>query len=188
MLYGPYTLQAYQQQYRFLAEKLAKQEKVKSLGPEAPDLYETAKNYKPGRNHLRRVRFDKPPRGKNFGDCILQPPHIAKKGVDIVDVEFVSGNLRNNPLLERSYLYVERLDNGNWEIVAVDTDIETRLEWIRTNFLRGQSKVRISWEIPLTTEPGTYRVRHVGSYKKWTIFWNGKILNYEGSTRSFEVK
>jgi len=188
MLYGPYTLQAYQQQYRFLAEKLAKQEKVKSLGPEAPDLYETAKNYKPGRNHLRRVRFDKPPRGKNFGDCILQPPHIAKKGVDIVDVEFVSGNLRNNPLLERSFLYVERLDNEDWEIVAVDTDIETRLEWIRTNFLHGQSKVRISWEIPLATEPGTYRIRHIGSYKKWTIFWNGKTFDYEGSTRSFEVK
>ena len=187
-LYGPYTLLAYQQQYRFLAEKLVNGEKILHLGPLAPDLYETAKNFNRGLNRLRRVLFDKPPRGKNFGDCILQPPYIVKKGIDTVEVEFVSGHLRNNPLLEGSFLYVEKMDHQNWEIVAVDTDIETRLEWIRTNFLQGQSKIRISWKIPLKTKSGKYRIRHVGSYKKWNIFWNGKVVDYEGSTRPFQVK
>ena len=31
------------------------------------------------------VLFDKPPRGYNFGDCLLQPPSISHKG-DVVTV------------------------------------------------------------------------------------------------------
>jgi len=192
-LYGPYTLQAYQQQYKFLAEKLAKEETIKDQGPVAPDLYNKAKISNQWVNKARKVVFDKPPLGRKFGDCILQPPSSAKKGAMTVVVEFVSGHLRNNPLLEKSFLYVEKLNGKNWEIVAVDTDVETRLEWIRTNFWLGKSKVRISWAIPKETKPGKYRIRHVGSYKGWSFSWNSwkfeeKISSYKGNTRTFQVK
>ena len=194
-LYGPYTLQAYQQQYKFLAEKLAKEETIKDQGPVSPDLYNKAKISNQWVNKARKVVLDRSPFGRKFGDCILQPPSLAKKGAKTVVVEFVSGHPRNNPLLEQSFLYVEKLSSKKWEIIAVDTDIETRFEWIRTNFVLGESKVRISWVIPLDTKPGTYRIRHVGSYKKLSLSWDSwfpvikeKISGYKGSTRPFQVE
>ena len=59
-----------------------------------------------------------------------------------------------------------------WNIVAVDGDMETQLQWIRTNVVLGQSKVQIRWSIPIKTLPGTYRIRHVGKYK---VYFNRYI-------------
>ena len=52
-----------------------------------------------------------------------------------------------------------------WNIIAVDGDMETQLQWIRTNVVLGQSKVQIRWSIPSKTPAGTYRIRHIGQYK-----------------------
>ena len=78
-----------------------------------------------------------------------------------------------------------------WNMVAVDGDMETQLQWIRTNVVLGQSKVQIRWSIPIKTLPGTYRIRHVGKYKVYfnryidismcytqiVIFYYRRILN-----------
>ena len=110
---------------------------------------------------------------------------LLRIGKDSISVLFISGDLRNDIRSDKSFLYVERLSNDHWSVVATDTDIETKIYWIRTNSLLNYSNVRITWEIPIDTSPGTYRVRHVGSYKYWL---NGEIYEYEGKTKSFEVK
>ena len=91
----------------------------------------------------------------------------------MVAVEFVSGHLRNDLRSEDSFLYVEKLNENydkklgeeSWSIIAVDGDMETQLQWIRTNAILGQSKVQVRWTIPSDTPSGTYRIRHVGKFK-----------------------
>ena len=88
-------------------------------------------------------------------------------------VEFVSGHLRNDLRSEDSFLYVEKLVEGSdqkgreevWTIISVDGDMETQLQWVRTNALLGQSKVQVRWSIPQETPSGTFRIRHAGKYK-----------------------
>ena len=83
--------------------------------------------------------------------------------------------MRNNLRTDESFVYVEKLketrnpseDNidNNWEIIAVDADWATQLEWHRTHVMLGESKVEIRWVIPVDTNPGAYRIRHIGYHK-----------------------
>lgn len=76
---------------------------------------------------------------------------------------------------DESFVYVEKLietrnslddvTDDNWEVIAVDADWETQLEWHRTHVMLGESKVEIRWVIPINTNPGTYMIRHIGYYK-----------------------
>ena len=183
-IYGPFTLAAYQQQYKALAEKIITKDSLNE-GPHPPDMYETVKGFGDFFGFFTEVKFDGKPIGYDFGDCTLQPSDLLYRGKDFVRTEFVSGNLRNDFRSEKSFLYIERLDDENWEVVATDTDWETKLYWIRTNSLLGFSKVQITWEIPVNVTPGRYKVRHVGSYKYWLT---GAIYEYEGETKPFEVR
>ena len=120
-------------------------------------------------------------------DIFFQPEDAAFVGKDTITAEFVSGHLRNNLMAERSFLYVERLTNSSnfqqkieeaeqaWEIVFVDTDWETKIEWCRTNIILGESTVEIQWTIPNDTETGVYRIRHEGFYKASFKFYKASI-------------
>ena len=64
--------------------------------------------------------------------------------------------------------FLENFTNSietEWETVLTDTDLETTIKWCRTNHILGESIVEIKWSIGDNTEPGFYRVRHVGYYK-----------------------
>ena len=150
-----------------------------------PDMYETVKSYGIFFGFFTEVKFDGKEPWNDFGDCTLQPPDVSYRGKDSIVVEFVSGNLRNDIHSEKSFLYIERLNKDYWDIVATDSDWETKLYWIRTNSLFGYSKVKITWEIPQDSEAGVYRIRHIGSYKYWLT---GAIYEYEGKTNQFEVR
>ena len=65
-IYGPHTLMAYQEQFSFLARKLALGEKIKDEGPHPPNLHDKQISFVPN------VHMDRPPLGKNFGDCLVQ--------------------------------------------------------------------------------------------------------------------
>ena len=82
-------------------------------------------------------------------------------------------------------MYIERFDSGTWQVVATDSDWETKLYWTLTNAILGFSKVKITWEIPFDASLGVYRIRHVGAYKYWL---NGQMYEYQGETNSFEVR
>jgi len=175
-IFGPHTLQAYQQQYAMLAEKLVKGDAVNG-GVPPEDLSSKQLSFVTG------VVYDNPPMGKSFGDCILQPPTQPVAIGDTVTVKFVSGHLRNDLMLESSYLYVEKqVNERTWETVASDASWETKLHWHRTNFLLGESEVTIEWTVPADAESGNYRIMHQGVSRNMI-----QKTPYAGFSRNFTV-
>lgn len=85
------------------------------------------------------VVFDQAPGGQDFGDCINEP--VDSIPGDKVSATFVSGHLRNNLMLEDTFLVVEKEEEGEWVTVALDSDWSTKLTWIRTNAVLGTSEV-----------------------------------------------
>lgn len=85
------------------------------------------------------VVFDQAPGGQDFGDCINEPADSIPG--DKVSATFVSGHLRNNLMLEDTFLVVEKEEEGEWVTVALDSDWSTKLTWIRTNAVLGTSEV-----------------------------------------------
>ena len=65
-IFGPYTLRAYQQQYTFLADKLARDEPIDDEGPHPPNLHDKQISL------TTKVLWDSPPAGHYFGECIHQ--------------------------------------------------------------------------------------------------------------------
>jgi len=174
-IYGPHTLKAYIQQFTRLTEAMLAGEPVEP-GIPPPDFSDQEISFVPG------VILDSPPPGKQFGSCVSQPPQQVAPG-DTVSATFVAGHLRNNLMLEESFLTVEKQEGLEWKVIARDADWETKLLWTRTNVISGESKVEVIWDIPAGTEPGTYRLGHRGYHK--TIF--RQILPYEGWSLTFKV-
>jgi len=174
-IYGPHTLEAYMQQYRGLVEDMVAGNSIEA-GTPPPDLGDSQISFVPG------VVLDSPGAGMEFGDCILEPVDSAP-GTS-VSATFVSGHLRNDMLLESSFLMVERqVEGGEWELVARDAEWETKLEWVRTNVLSGESNVIVTWDIPYNTPEGTYRLGHRGYHKNIVK----GILPYSGYSNTFQV-
>jgi len=174
-LYGPHTLRAYQHQYAKLATAMTADEELPAGNP-PNDLLDSQISFIPG------VVYDHTPGAHLFGDCV-QEPADALAG-DTVSAKFISGHLRNNLMLDSTYLKVQRLqEDGEWLTVAVDNDWETRLHWHRTNVLMGESEVTITWDVTDETPHGEYRIVHQGHYKH---ILRG-ITAYEGASRTFTV-
>lgn len=173
-IYGPHTLSAYLQQYEFLVQAMIKGEDVPK-GPPPPDLSDQEISFVPG------VLMDNPPAGYDFGDCVTQPLDTARG--QRVTASFVSGHLRNNLMLEDTFMTVERFEDDGWVVVAEDSDWETLLEWHRTNVILGESEVELSWDIPEDVTEGLYRFGHKG-YHHTIIRGN---YYYEGWSNEFLV-
>lgn len=134
-IYGPNTLLAYQQQFSKLAVALKVGEELPA-GTPPDDLLGAQISFVPG------VVYDQPPAGSDFGDCVVEPED-ARPG-DRVTATFISGHLRNNLMLEKTFLRVELEEGqGEYRIVAVDSDWETKLQWLRTNSILGSSEVYV---------------------------------------------
>ena len=140
-------------------------------GTPPPDLSGQEISFVPG------VLLDSPPPGRHFGDCLVEPPQDVFPG-NTVSATFASGlfasnfvstyplgHLRNNLMLEETFLTVEKLENLEWKVVARDTDWETKLLWTRTNVVTGESTVEVIWDVPDNTPAGTYRLGHRGYHK-----------------------
>jgi len=173
-IYGPHTLSAYIQQYGRLVQAMVSGEDLEK-GPIPPNLGGEEITFVPG------VVFDNPPPGFAFGDCVQQPTDSVQG--QQVTAKFVSGHLRNNLMLESSFMTVERLVNDEWIIVAEDSDWETVLQWDRTNVILGESEVILSWDIPEDVESGLYRFGHKG-YHRTILHGN---FYYEGWSNEFTV-
>ncbi|MBI9087854.1 MAG: neutral/alkaline non-lysosomal ceramidase N-terminal domain-containing protein [Desulfobacterium sp.] len=181
-LLGPYSLNAVRQIVHELAETFTPSVDYPdyAVGFEAfeRDL-ETRSIFQISGN----VIFDDKPLFKRFGDVIEQPPPSRIIG-DMVTARFQGAHPNNNMAVatSESYLAVEKKIDGIWKPVLDDHDPSTRYLWQRDGI--ANSIVTIEWHIPMDTEPGTYRIRHMG---RWKSGWTGQIKRYEGLTRSFEV-
>lgn len=177
-LFGPRTLDAYLQQFGRLADALVKDETL-DAGPSPPDLLKEQISL------VTPVLIDTAPMLKRFGDVVLDPLASYSKG-QIVEVTFISGNPRNNPMLDGTFLTVERKDDASsgWIVVATDADWETKFMWRQTNTLLGQSEATVQWQVPQDAKSGEYRIRHLG-YRKNLL---SGIKPYQGLSKTFMVQ
>jgi neutral ceramidase len=173
-LFGPNQLEAFQQEYKKIAEKMKDNEAV-PLGVRLP--FHTFK-----KKRLRsKVRYDDDPMGKDYGDVLKQPNSTYKYG-EKVEVEFVGAHPRNNLRTMGTFLEVQRKLNGDWITIYKDLDHETRFHWNRKGI--AHSIITIEWFIPNNEKLGKYRIIHKGDSKSR---WTKKITPYTGISNSFVI-
>ncbi|XP_032047018.1 putative neutral ceramidase C [Aythya fuligula] len=178
-IYGPHTLSAYLQLYRGLARAIATNT-VQDLpsGPEPPFFNITSFTLVPA------VTSDRTPVNKTFGDVLQEVRQHYRVG-EVAEVTFVSANPRNSAenMTEHNFLTVETYVNGSgkWQVVRNDASWDTRFYWTKGSF--GLSNATIEWHIPNGTEPGIYRIRYFGHYKKILM----PINPFEGISSTFEI-
>uniref|UniRef100_A0A8B9RR43 Neutral ceramidase n=1 Tax=Accipiter nisus TaxID=211598 RepID=A0A8B9RR43_9AVES len=182
-IYGPHTLSAYIQLYRGLARAIATNT-VQDLprGPEPPffNIGNTTL--------LPPLTADRVPVNKTFGD-VLQEARQQYRAREVAEVTFVGANPRNSAenVTEHNFLTVERYTStsDSWHVVWNDASWDTRFYWTKGSF--GRSNVTIEWHIPRDTEPGVYRIRYFGHYKKNLSNNRAAFIPFEGTSSAFEV-
>lgn len=151
--------------------------KPATAGPAPPNLLSKQLEFLPG------VIVDGAPLGHHIGEVVTQPAASYAAG-DMAEVTFYSACLRNNLMTQSTFLTVERdQGNGNWTVVAMDSNWETRMYWYRHSELSWVSYAHIEWYIPSDAAPGDYRITHSG-YKK-ELF--DKVEPFSGASNTFKV-
>ncbi|XP_027548664.1 putative neutral ceramidase C [Neopelma chrysocephalum] len=182
-IYGPHTLSAYIQLYRGLARAIATNT-TQDLprGPEPP--FFSIGNL----TLLPSLGAERAPTNKTFGDVLEEVRQQYRVG-EVAEVTFVGANPRNSAenATEHNFLTVERHSNtsGTWQVVQNDASWDTRFYWTKGSL--SQSNVTIEWHIPGGTEPGTYRIRYFGHYKKRVFLTRTITVPFEGSSSAFEI-
>ncbi|OXB52383.1 hypothetical protein ASZ78_004919 [Callipepla squamata] len=147
-------------------------------GPEPPLFNITSLTLVPA------VTPDRAPENKTFGD-VLQEVNVQYQVGEVAKVTFVGANPRNSAenMTEHNFLTVERYASvpGSWQVVQNDASWDTRLYWTKGS--SGQSNVMIEWHIPSSTEPGIYRIRYFGHYRRLLK----QYYPFEGTSAAFEI-
>jgi len=174
-IFGPHSLEGYQQEYSMLAKALILGETVPP-GPSPPPLNgDTLPAF------LIPVVEDFPPILGYFGEVHVDANSTYQRG-DTASVSFWGANPRNNFLTQNTFLTVE-LQNGNqWTVIADDGVWETKFFWESVWLL--ESIVTVTWDIPMDAQTGSYRIRTYGYSKD--IF--GDFTPYTGTSKTFVVQ
>jgi neutral ceramidase len=187
--FGPYTLNALQEQFHRVATAMANGE-VPDPGPSPRKIRDKQILQVPG------VLFDDIPPGKDFGDISKDANASYARG-DTVEVTFWSGHPKNDYQNQGTFLVVETVkgeDEPNAEgaraedvedgfvEIADDGAPETIYQWKRVGV--AYSKATIKWDTA-DTKPGRYRIRHLGH---WKSGWTGEISAYEGTSSVFALE
>ncbi len=173
-MFGRWELGAFQQTAVALAEAMRD-------GREAP-AGDPPPRVPPPRPARTPLRADQAPAGRAVGDVLTQPRASYRRGDHVLTV--VVGAYPNNRLRRNdTYLMVERRTGDCWERAADDGDWSTKLMWRR--YRRTVSDITITWDIPETTEPGTYRIRYTGDARDAP--GPGPLRAVDVATRPFSV-
>ncbi|XP_058399425.1 neutral ceramidase [Diceros bicornis minor] len=181
-IYGPHTLSAYIQLFRVLAKAIATDSVANlSSGPEPPFFKQLITTLIPN-------IADRAPKGKTFGD-VLQPVEPKYRVGEVAEVTFVGANPKNSAenRTHQTFLTVEKYEatSATWQVVHNDASWETRFYWHKGSL--GQSNATIQWYIPDTAQPGIYRIRYFGHYRKQDFLKPAVILSFESTSSTFEV-
>ncbi|NXU36090.1 ASAH2 ceramidase, partial [Drymodes brunneopygia] len=181
-IYGPHTLSAYIQLYRGLAKAIAlNATQDLPRGPEPPLFNVTSLTLLPS------LGAENAPASKTFGD-VLEGVRQGYREGEVAAVTFVGANPRNSAenATEHNFLTVERYSNisSSWRVVLNDASWDTRFYWSKGT--RGQSNVTIEWHIPAGTQPGLYRLRYFGHYKR-RVLLRLITVPFEGSSSTFQI-
>ncbi|XP_071106095.1 neutral ceramidase B-like [Haliotis cracherodii] len=175
--YGPHTLQAYIQTLVGLAQDMTKGT-PSPPGSDPPNLLDRQLSFLPP------VIFDAAPAGKTYGDVVVDVQQEYKQN-STVTVSFISGDPRNALKRDETFLTVERQRSATeWDVIFTDSSRHTRFYWHHTNYILGESEAEVTWNIPASQEPGTYRIKHFGDHKNIL----GAITAFSGTSSSFQVK
>lgn len=189
-LYGPNTLSGYIQEFTRIATDMANG-RPSASAPPPEDLSDVQISL-----HAPGVPFDRTPIGTKFGQVVDGKDVLSsyKAGSDTVSVTFHAANPRNNHKIQGTYLTVEKKVKDSkiskYDIVAVDSDWSTKFEWEAGPHdpldlgLSAQSKATISWTIPSSAQPGTYRICYFGNNKKH----DETIHEFTGCSSEFTVQ
>ncbi|KAL1506896.1 hypothetical protein AB1Y20_007761 [Prymnesium parvum] len=186
-IFGPHQLQAYIEALLSLADHLAAGT-TPPLGTPPKDFSHDVESSLLGDLLTPpRLKAEEPPRGRAFGDVLLDaPPQVAAGGE--VRVAFVGGNLRNDPRVQDSFVRVEAWRQGGWRLVAEDADPTTRLL-----AQREEKHVVLTavWQPPVQTAAGQYRITLHGAWMKNTAcnICPEKLtpVQYNGTSRTFAL-
>jgi neutral ceramidase len=169
-LYGPFTLDAYIQEFKRLVNDLMTEKTSRTTkGP--PNSTQRIAN--PPRLAIDTIRL-----GKRFGSIVTDANKLYQFG-DTVTVSFRSANPRNNLRTNGTFLTVDLFNetDGTWQTKYVDNDWCTRYYWTGglslEGFYWGSSFANITWTIPEDSPRGLYRVCHYGT--RLTIFGSSWI-------------
>ncbi|XP_028942778.1 putative inactive neutral ceramidase B [Antrostomus carolinensis] len=131
---------------------------------------------------------DRAPASKTFGD-VLQEVRQQYRAREVAEVTFVGANPRNSAenATEHNFLTVEKYNStsDSWHVVQNDASWDTRFYWTKGFF--GRSNVTIEWHIPHDTEPGVYRIRYFGHYRKNLSLTHAVSIPFEGTSSAFEI-
>lgn len=142
-IYGPHTLSAYVQEFNKLALSIAQRKPVPP-GPTPLNHLKNMISFDPG------VVLDLPPIGKHFGsvDKDVDKTKTYTTG-DLVEVSFWAGHPKNDYMIGKTFLTVERQEtDGSWTVVFNDADWDTKFRWTRVSyFTPAESLAIIQWRI-----------------------------------------
>jgi len=173
--FGPWQLSAVQQEMDKLAVALRDNLPI-APGPTPRDLSCCQVTVQTG------VVFDDKPPDQQFGSVITDANASYSRG-QTVTVVFWGGHPKNNLRIQDSFLQVQLKNaDGTWSVVAYDWDWETTYTWARDHCF-ACSHNTVQWTIPSTAAPGTYRIRHDGTWKSVS----GSMHPYFGFSREFTV-
>ncbi|MGB5809769.1 MAG: neutral/alkaline non-lysosomal ceramidase N-terminal domain-containing protein, partial [Polyangiales bacterium] len=169
-VFGRWTLPAYQQEIDRVARSLADRASIPE-GPDPGDFRRAAVSRPIGNE------FDEPPVDANFGD-LVDPPAASYAPGDSISVSFWTGHPDN--ALRDTYFEFQRQDGTDWRTVATENDWFTRARWTQANRVippldpldpfpeppppsSEAFSAEVIWDVPQSTEPGTYRLIFHGS-------------------------
>ncbi|KDN36224.1 hypothetical protein RSAG8_10987, partial [Rhizoctonia solani AG-8 WAC10335] len=178
-IYGPFTLEAYQNLYTGLVSYLADgASSSPPTGPIPEDLTKKAISLQTG------VVFDAAPIGKSFGSVLTDvTTSSAYKRGQKVTATFQAANPRNNLRLEGTFLTIERLTSSTWATYRTDSHPSTKFRWARTNTVLGYSTVEVEWTVESNAPDGTYRITYYGDSKPLI----GSISSFTGRSSNFTI-
>ncbi|OBZ83868.1 Neutral ceramidase B [Choanephora cucurbitarum] len=181
--YGPHTLQAYMNAFDELVFMMAHPDNHSIPSETLPDYTDQSFNLSP------IYRSDQPHLFRSFGDVLrdvssdyysihLQPSPF------IVSAMFVAGNPRNDPMLGKTFLTVEKKIGDRWEVIRTDDDYDTRFIWRYKSQVLGMSEATVEWHVPKDVEPGVYRLGYKGNN---IAPFSKKLVPHEGYSSEFEI-
>ncbi|KAI9016486.1 Neutral/alkaline nonlysosomal ceramidase [Phycomyces nitens] len=157
--YGPYTLDAYIKVFEELVTAMASGRPVLD-SEQLPNYVNASYDFSP------RQGADRPKLFHQFGDVVrnVAPVYKRRKALTVT-ATFVAGNPRNDGMLDKTYLTVERQDDsGDWKVVKTDDDYDTRFIWRYTMPILGQSEATVEWDCG-DAPAGIYRLGYFGHHR-----------------------
>ena len=173
-LIGPYTLMAFQQEFVKLALAM-KDEKIVDKGPTPRDLSSKQTSLQTG-----VITDAQPWPWIPFGSVQSDADSFYKAGT-AAKVVFWGAHPKNNLRSQKTFLEVQRREGNKWVTIFTDRDPCTIYQWKR-DFV-ANSKITITWNIPVDTKPGEYRICHFGDSRDIS----GNIKPYEGTSITFRI-